>query len=89
MSDKAIEVLLQERRSFPPPKSLKKSAHVRSEQVFAKARKDSKAFWAAAAKELEWFKPWKKVLEWDPPWAKWFIGGNIKLQRRLYILLSF
>ena len=77
MSDKAIEVLLQERRSFPPPKSLKKSAHVRSEQVFAKARKDPKAFWAAAAKELEWFKPWKKVLEWDPPWAKWFIGGKL------------
>ncbi len=77
MSDKAIEVLLQERRSFPPPKALKKSAHVRSEQVFAKARKDPKAFWAAAAKELEWFKPWKKVLEWDPPWAKWFIGGKL------------
>jgi acetyl-CoA synthetase len=77
MADKAIEVLLQERRSFPPPKALKKSAHVRSEQVFAKARKDPKAFWAAAAKELEWFKPWKKVLEWNMPWAKWFIGGKI------------
>jgi acetyl-CoA synthetase len=89
MSDKAIEVLLQERRSFPPPKALKKSAHVRSEQVFAKARKDPKAFWVSSAKEIEWFKPWKKVLEWDSPWAKWFIGGNIKLQRRLYILLSF
>jgi len=62
---------------------------VRSEQVFAKALKYPKAFWAAAAKEIEWFKPWKKVLEWNCPWAKWFIGGNIKLQRRLYILLSF
>jgi acetyl-CoA synthetase len=77
MSDNAIEVLLQERRSFPPPKALKKSANIRSEQVFAKARKDPKAFWAAAAKELDWFKPWKKVLEWNPPWAKWFIGGKL------------
>lgn len=37
MADKAIEVLLQERRNFPPPKALKKSAYVRSEQVFAAA----------------------------------------------------
>ena len=41
------------------------------------ARKDSKAFWAKAAKELDWFKPWKRVLEWKCPWAKWFVGGKI------------
>ena len=35
------------------------------------------AFWAKAAKELDWFKPWKRVLEWKCPWAKWFIGGKI------------
>jgi len=43
MADKAIDVLLEERRSFPPPKSLKKSAHVRSAEIFAKARQDPKA----------------------------------------------
>jgi hypothetical protein len=43
MADKPIEVLLQEKRTFPPPKSFKKSGHVRSEQIFAKARKDPKA----------------------------------------------
>lgn len=83
MADKAIEVLLDERRSFPPPKSFKKSAHVRSAEIFTKARKDPKAFWAKGAKELDWFKPWKKVLEWDCPWAK---AG---LERQLYILLPF
>jgi acetyl-CoA synthetase len=77
MADKPIEVLLQERRSFPPPKSFKKSANMRTHALFAKARKDPKAFWAQAAKELEWFKPWKKVLEWDSPWAKWYIGGKL------------
>jgi acetyl-CoA synthetase len=77
MADKAIEVLLEERRNFPPPKSFKKSAHIKSAQVLLKARKDPKAFWAKAAKELDWFKPWKKVLEWNCPWAKWFIGGKI------------
>ncbi len=77
MADKPIEVLLQEKRTFPPPKAFKKSANIRNARVFAQARKDPKAFWARAAKELDWFKPWKKVLEWDSPWAKWFIGGKL------------
>ena len=79
MAEKAIEVLLDEGRSFPPPESLKKTANARSARVFARARKDPEAFWSEAAKELEWFKPWDKVLEWDCPWAKWFIGGKINV----------
>ena len=77
MADKAIETLLEEGRSFHPPNSLKKSAHVKSKAVFDQARKDPEKFWATAAKELDWIEPWKKVLEWDCPWAKWFIGGKI------------
>ena len=30
MADKAIEVLLDEKRNFPPPKQFKKSANARS-----------------------------------------------------------
>ena len=77
MADKAIEVLLEEKRSFSPPKPFKKSAHVTNKKVFEQARKNPQKFWATAAKELDWIKPWKKVLEWDCPWAKWFIGGQI------------
>ena len=33
MPDKAIEDLLEEGRTFPPPKELKKSAHVKSAQI--------------------------------------------------------
>ena len=43
MADKPIEVLLQEKRTFPPPKALKKTANMSSAQMFAKARKDPKA----------------------------------------------
>lgn len=77
MADKAIEVLLDEKRNFSPPKKFKKSANVRSASVFNTARKNPQAIWAKAAKELHWFKPWKKVLEWSSPWAKWFVGGKI------------
>ena len=76
MADKAIEVLLDERRNFPPPKEFKKSANVKNTRVFTAARKNPQAFWAKAAKELHWFKP-KKFSEWDIPWAKWFIGGKL------------
>src|SRR5258706_526402 len=78
MADKAIEVLLDERRSCPPPKEFKKLANLKSASVYNTARKNPQAFWAKAAKELHWFKPWKKVHEWKSPWAKWFIGGKIK-----------
>jgi len=61
MADKAIEVLLDGKRNFPAPKQFKKLVHARSASVFT--RKISQPFWAKAAKELEWFKPWKKVLE--------------------------
>ncbi len=77
MADKAIEVLLDEKRNFPPPKQFKKFANVKSASIFNSARKNPQAFWAKAAKELEWFKPWKKVMEWKSPWAKWFIGGKL------------
>jgi len=76
MADKAIEVLLDERRNFPLPNEFKKSVNVKSAGIFTSARKNPQAFWAKAAKELHWFKPWKKVLEWKTP-AKWFIGGKL------------
>jgi acetyl-CoA synthetase len=31
------------------------------------------------AKELHWFKPWKKLMDWDEPFAKWFIGGQLNV----------
>jgi len=77
MADKAIEVLLQEKRNFPPPKEFKKSAIARTTSIYRAAQKNPQAFWAKAAKDLHWFKPWKKILEWKTPWAKWFIGGKI------------
>ena len=79
MADKAIEVLLTEKRNFPPPKEFKKSANMNSAGTFNSARKNPQAFWAKAAKELHWFKPWTKVLEWKSPWAKWFIGGKLNV----------
>ncbi len=79
MADDAIEVLLEEGRTFPPPDEFKQSGNLNDPEVFERADKDPEGFWAEMAQELDWFKPWDKVLEWDCPWAKWFIGGKINV----------
>jgi hypothetical protein len=44
MSDKAIEVLLDEKRNFLPPKQFKKSTHARSTTILSSAGKNPQAF---------------------------------------------
>jgi acetyl-CoA synthetase len=72
-----IADLLQEDRTFSPPPAFRAAAHVRDEDVYARAERDPEAFWEQFATELEWFSPWSRVLEWNPPHAKWFVGGTL------------
>lgn len=72
-----IETLLDEQRSFPPPEAFRKSAHVKDETVYERARRDREGYWADWARQLDWIRPWDKVLEWKPPHAKWFLGGKL------------
>ena len=79
MADDAIEVLLEEGRTFPPPDEFKQSGNLNDPGVWERADKDPEGFWAEQAQQLDWFKTWDKVLEWDCPWAKWFIGGKLNV----------
>jgi acetyl-CoA synthetase len=78
-----LDSTLREDRVFPPPPEFSQRAHIKSleeyEAIYKRSIEDPEAFWAGAAKELHWFKPWDKVLEWNLPWAKWFVGGQINL----------
>src|SRR3989304_6624804 len=78
-----IESILKERRIFKPSPSFGRQAYIKNrreyDQLANKASKDPERFWASIAKELHWFKPWKKVLDWKPPFAKWFVGGKINI----------
>ncbi len=82
-SEKSIDVLLKEKRSFPPPAAFARTALVSGPAARARlqalASRSPEKFWAAAARQLEWFKPWKKVLQWKAPHAKWFVGGRLNL----------
>ncbi len=77
MSD-AIESLLAEGRTFPPPASFTKNALVADPAIYSDAEADFEAFWATQAADLlDWDQPWSTVLEWDLPFAKWFVGGKL------------
>ncbi len=76
-SNGAIEALLRENRQFRPPKKFAEQANVHDPSIYRKADRDYEKFWAGFARELSWYKPWKRVLDWKPPKAEWFVGGKL------------
>jgi acetyl-CoA synthetase len=77
--DAPIKALLKEDRKFPPPRDFVKHALVKDASVYRSAQRDPVRFWEQRARELTWFKPWKKALDWKPPYAKWFVGGKLNV----------
>ena len=75
----AIEALSREDRTFPPPPSFADQANVRDPDVWDRANADPVAYWAEAARSLDWYRPWDTVLTWDPPDARWFEGGELNV----------
>src|SRR3989344_866880 len=72
-----IEGKITAAKVIPPRKDFPKPAHISSKSIYAQAAKNPQKFWAEQAKNLVWFKPWKKVLEWKAPYSKWFVGGKL------------
>jgi acetyl-CoA synthetase len=80
MSERTIEALYQEDRTFPPPPEFAAQALVTGPELWQEAEKDVEAFWARQAEELlVWQQRWDTVLEWDLPYAKWFVGGRLNV----------
>jgi len=74
-----LEALLQEGRTFPPPKGFAKDALATDAKVYDDAERDWQGFWAQQALALDWHKEWHTILEWDLPFAKWFVGGTLNV----------
>ena len=78
-----IESLLKEKGLYKPSAAFAKRARVPSlkalQALRASAQKNPAKFWAEAAKELDWIKPWSKVLVEKPPFAEWFVGGRLNV----------
>ena len=75
-----IQVTLREDRRFEPRAEFVKRAGLNREefaQITAAATKNPEGYWAEAARELDWIRPWDQVLNWKPPHAEWFVGGKL------------
>jgi len=87
--EKAIDSLMTENRTFPPPAGIKANAHVASEaqykEMWEKSIKDPDGFWLEQAKSLTWFKEPTKSLDytWDTKARKiehtWFADGELNV----------
>jgi acetyl-CoA synthetase len=78
-SEKSLDALLDERRTFPPSEVFKEHANWNDPEIYDRAANNPEGFWAEQAKYLDWFAPWQRVLEWNAPWAKWFVGGKLNV----------
>ncbi len=77
MTDKALEALLQENRTFDPSPEFARRANAGDPKVYDV--KDRLRLWESFAAELHWTRKWDKVLEWNLPFAKWFVNGKTNL----------
>ncbi|NMC21059.1 MAG: acetate--CoA ligase [Thermogutta sp.] len=75
--------VMKEARLFPPSQEFSSKARIKSmaeyEALWQRAKDDPEGFWGELAKELHWFKPFKKVLIWNEPFAEWFAGGQTNI----------
>jgi acetyl-CoA synthetase len=76
-----IDSMLKEKRVFKPSAAFSAASRLGSFKKYKKLHraslKNPEKFWAKAAEELHWFRPWKKVCVWKPPFAEWFLGGKL------------
>ncbi|HEX2194856.1 MAG TPA: acetate--CoA ligase, partial [Candidatus Limnocylindria bacterium] len=77
----AIENLLREERTFPPPREFVSDALLNDPQIYQRTDSEEgfRAFWTEESKRLDWMEPWTELLDWQPPYAKWFIGGKLNV----------
>ncbi len=50
-----------------------------AERLREDALRDPERFWARAAEELPWFRPWDEVFTWEFPTFRWFVGAETNL----------
>jgi acetyl-CoA synthetase len=79
-AEAAIDVLLQERREFPPSAEFASGAVVSDPGVYERAEADLDGFWLDQTREfLTWATPPAQGLEWDPPHCTWFADGALNV----------
>ncbi|MGZ4200368.1 MAG: AMP-binding protein, partial [Thermoleophilia bacterium] len=79
-AEAAIDVLLQERREFPPSAEFVAGAVASDPAVYDRAERDLDGFWLEQAKAfLTWAAPPTEALKWDVPHCTWFADGTLNV----------
>ncbi|MHC4125567.1 MAG: acetate--CoA ligase [Planctomycetota bacterium] len=86
---KAMDSLMTESRTFPPPDAIKANAYISSteqyQQMWEQSINEPDSFWLEQAKSLSWFKEPTRSLEytWDTKTRKiehtWFADGQLNV----------
>lgn len=82
---KAIATAAAIEERYAPPKDFQKRARIKTfkgyQELYKRSMNAPGRFWAEMARDLSWFKKWKKVLDHDFKKAKvrWFEGGKINV----------
>ncbi|MCK4521721.1 MAG: acetate--CoA ligase [Nanoarchaeota archaeon] len=80
-----IESIMHELRKFKPGKEFRKKAHIKNfkqyQKLYNESIKNPEKFWAEIAREIDFFKKWKRVYCWDPKTlkCKWFDGAKLNV----------
>jgi acetyl-CoA synthetase len=75
-SGHAIDALLLEERTYPPPADFTRQANAQADIY----EQDPQEFWRREGEtRVSWFEPFTTLLEWELPYAKWFLGGTLNV----------
>ena len=79
MADKAIEVLLDEKRGIFRRQRNSKNRPISRTQAFSIARAKSPSLLGQGRQRAALVQAVEKSARWNSPWAKWFVGGKINV----------
>ena len=89
MTEKSIESVMREERTFPPDEKFRANAHISSveqyEEMWRRSIEEPDAFWLEQAKSLTWFREPTKGLQytWDTKGRTiehtWFADGELNV----------
>ena len=82
MLEQNLDALQKESELFYPSDKALANAIVKDfDALRATANADPAKFWDERARELQWFKMWRKTVEWqaDPPQVEWFVGAQCNI----------
>ena len=77
----AIENLLREDRTFPPPAAFTADALIDDPGIYERTATEEgfRDFWTAEGNRLDWMEPWSELYTWDAPYTKWYLGGKLNV----------